>query len=116
MTLSILPGTLTIVTGKVGSGKSVLLKGLLGELHTSRYIKRPTTAVAYCAETAWLTNSTIQQNILGPSPLDERWYETVIGACALDHDLAQMEGGDQSIVGSKGLSLCGGQKQPYSHM
>ncbi|KND89223.1 ATP-binding cassette transporter abc1 [Tolypocladium ophioglossoides CBS 100239] len=39
------------------------------------------------------------------------WYRKVLWACALEEDLAQLEDGDQSLVGSAGTALSGGQKQ-----
>jgi ATP-binding cassette subfamily C (CFTR/MRP) protein 1 len=102
--------SLTIITGKVGSGKSIMLKALLGELHTTGTMSRMTSTAAYCAQTAWLVNDTVRQNILGESKWDEAWYESVVNACALDHDFHQFPKGDLSLVGSKGISLSGGQK------
>jgi ATP-binding cassette, subfamily C (CFTR/MRP), member 1 len=43
--------------------------------------------------------------------LDAQLYDQVIRACDLEKDFAQLEGGDDTIVGSKGLTLSGGQKQ-----
>ncbi|KND86291.1 ATP-binding cassette sub-family C member 9 [Tolypocladium ophioglossoides CBS 100239] len=39
------------------------------------------------------------------------WYRKVLWACALEEDVAQLENGDQSLVGSAGIALSGGQKQ-----
>jgi ATP-binding cassette, subfamily C (CFTR/MRP), member 1 len=45
------------------------------------------------------------------SPYDSEWYETVIEACGLQQDLAILPDGDETVVGSKGITLSGGQKQ-----
>ncbi|KAJ4864305.1 ABC transporter domain-containing protein [Trichoderma breve] len=113
LTISIRPSTLTLVTGKIGSGKSMLLLGLMGELHASGNLKLPSSGIAFCSQATWLVNTTIKQNITGPEDqdIDSEWYETVIRACALERDLQQLRDGDESIVGSKGLTLSGGQKQ-----
>ncbi|EXV01691.1 ABC transporter [Metarhizium robertsii] len=109
--LSIQPGSFTLVAGKVGSGKTVLLRGLLGQLQTKGYLKVYGAGAAYCAQTPWLMNATVRSNILGQSAMDNDWYKTVVSACALDRDLAQLPNGDMSLIGPNGLSLSGGQKQ-----
>lgn len=113
LNISIRPSTLTLVTGKIGSGKSMLLLGLMGELHASGNLKLPSSGIAFCSQATWLVNTTIKKNITGPEgqEIDSEWYETVIRACALERDLQQLRDGDESIVGSKGLTLSGGQKQ-----
>ena len=42
--------------------------------------------------------------------MDRGWYETVIHACALESDIAELPQGDLTLVGSAGHSLSGGQK------
>ncbi|KAI9848831.1 MAG: hypothetical protein M1837_006347 [Sclerophora amabilis] len=102
---------LTIIIGPVGCGKSTLLGALLGETPSNRgSIQVAFTEAAYCSQTPWLTNDTMEQNILGTSDIDKRWYDTVIRACALEHDMRQFPKGDQSMVGSKGSVLSGGQQ------
>ncbi|KAK2770130.1 ABC multidrug transporter [Colletotrichum kahawae] len=109
--LRIPPSTLTILIGRVGSGKTVLLRGLLGELPMTGSVKTLDGGVAYCAQTTWLTTSTVKENILGQSPLNQDWYDKVVHACALLPDFANLTNGDETVVGSKGQSLSGGQKQ-----
>ena len=78
----------------VGSEKSTLLKGLLGETPSSQgfvYSNFPTTA--YVDQTPWVQNCTIQQNTLGISTFDEPWYRQVIRACALEQDILMMPKG-----------------------
>ncbi|WQF84421.1 Putative AAA+ ATPase domain, ABC transporter type 1, transmembrane domain-containing protein [Colletotrichum destructivum] len=109
--LRIKSSTMTIIIGRVGSGKTTLLRGLLGELSSNGSVRTLGGAVAYCAQTSWLTTSTIKDNILGETAFDEDWYEKVLQACALVRDFAQLRHGDQTVVGSKGQSLSEGQKQ-----
>ncbi|KAE9574644.1 ABC transporter [Colletotrichum fructicola] len=109
--LRIPPSTLTILIGRVGSGKTVLLRGLLGELPMTGSIKTLDGGVAYCAQTTWLTTSTVKENIIAQSPLNQDWYDKVVHACALLPDFANLSNGDETVVGSKGQSLSGGQKQ-----
>ncbi|KAH0563429.1 hypothetical protein GP486_002004 [Trichoglossum hirsutum] len=115
ITMAIKRGSKTMVVGPVGSGKSTLLKALLGELPCDRgSISVMTSRIAYCAQTPWLLNTRIRDIICGTSEgsvIDEEWYKIVLNACALDQDLLQFPDGDQSIIGSRGLTLSGGQKQ-----
>jgi ATP-binding cassette subfamily C (CFTR/MRP) protein 1 len=104
--------SLTMIVGHVASGKSTLLKALLGELPKSTgYVDVARRRIAFCDQTPWITNATLQQNILGYSAYDRDWYKTVVHGCMLDQDLAGFPGKDQTVVGSNGINLSGGQKQ-----
>jgi ATP-binding cassette, subfamily C (CFTR/MRP), member 1 len=103
---------LTMIVGPVGCGKSTLLKALLGEVPTiAGSVRISSTSVAYCDQTPWHMNGTIQQGIIGMSHFDEPWYSTVIDACGLQADLKQLPNGDQTVIGSSGIALSGGQSQ-----
>ncbi|KID91337.1 ABC transporter, transmembrane domain, type 1 [Metarhizium guizhouense ARSEF 977] len=102
---------IAMIIGQVGCGKSTLIHALLGEIpKTSGSIHIAFQEAAYCSQTAWITNGTVRQNILGELEMDEAWYNTVIHVCALDTDLQQFNGSDLSMVGSKGVRLSGGQQ------
>lgn len=104
--------SLNLIVGAVGSGKSTLLKGMLGEIPCiSGTVERVFTRAAYCDQQTWLINDTIQNNIIGESNFNSTWYERVIRACDLDQDFARLVHGDNSVIGSKGITLSGGQKQ-----
>ncbi|KAH6677549.1 P-loop containing nucleoside triphosphate hydrolase protein [Halenospora varia] len=106
------PLSLTMIVGPVGCGKSTFINALLGETPIfDGFMNVNTSAIAYCAQTCWLKNDTVQSNILGESQFDLQWYNTVLRACGLDHDIKIFPNGDQSMVGSKGAVLSGGQKQ-----
>ncbi|KAF0506686.1 P-loop containing nucleoside triphosphate hydrolase protein [Gigaspora margarita] len=116
---------LSIICGPTGSGKTSLLMALLGEMECVDgrvFLPRMTTessnklggapsGVAYVAQTAWLQNATIRDNILFGLPFDQETYAKVLRVCALDRDLEILEFGDQTEVGEKGITLSGGQKQ-----
>lgn len=106
---------LTLVVGPVGSGKSTLLKALLGEVAiVAGSVKISSSEIAYCDQTPWLMNGTVRDSIIAFSPVDERWYQQVLDACALREDLGQLPRGDLTTIGSKGIVLSGGQSQRIS--
>ncbi|KAH8198816.1 hypothetical protein TruAng_007039 [Truncatella angustata] len=112
VSLKILPSTLTVVVGPVGSGKTTLVRALLGEAHISgTVIGIGQTSTGYCDQVSWLRNISIQDNIVGPAEFDEPWYNTVLKCCLLQEDLREISGGDKVLAGSGGASLSGGQKQ-----
>lgn len=111
--LSIERDSLTVITGKVGSGKSLLVKAILNELYrTAGDMTRLSSTAAYCAQSAWLMSESIKKNIVGLSQcdFDQDWYDTVVSACGLDRDVLQLANGDATLVGNKGMSLSGGQR------
>ncbi|KAJ5288870.1 hypothetical protein N7478_001900 [Penicillium angulare] len=105
------PRGLTVVTGKVGSGKTALLQALLGELDLlSGKLHIPNEMMGYCAQTPWLQSMSIRDNILFSAPYEEVRYKHTLEACALLPDLAQFKHGDLSFIGENGIGLSGGQK------
>ena len=105
-------GKLTVLVGPVGCGKTTLLKALLGEVPAlSGTIRLLASDVSYCDQSPFHMNGTIRDTITAFSEYDERWYNTILEACALDEDLRQMPLGDQTQIGSKGIALSGGQSQ-----
>lgn len=104
-------GELAAIVGTVGSGKSSLLSAILGEMHKMSGKVKVCGTTAYVAQTSWIQNGTIQENILFGSPMDGEWYREVIKVCCLGKDLEMMEFGDQTEIGERGINLSGGQKQ-----
>ncbi|CAN6275258.1 unnamed protein product [Urochloa humidicola] len=104
-------GELTAVVGMVGSGKSSLLSCIMGEMHKVSGKVSIFGSTAYVAQTAWIRNGTIQENILFGKPMDSERYSEIIRACCLEKDLEMMEFGDQTEIGERGINLSGGQKQ-----
>lgn len=116
---------LSIVCGPTGSGKTTLLSSLLGETYclsgsailprkhqvSSRHLGGAVSGIAYVAQTAWLQNCSIRDNILFGLPYDQERYENVLYMTALTRDLEILEFGDSTEVGEKGITLSGGQKQ-----
>ncbi|KAG8530148.1 uncharacterized protein KY384_005631 [Bacidia gigantensis] len=105
-------GKLTMVVGPVGCGKTLLLKAILGELPAiTGSVKIYSEDVSYCDQTSFHMNGTIRDSIVAFEDYDDRWYNTVLNACALDEDLQQLPLGDRTRIGSKGVALSGGQSQ-----
>ncbi|KAH6652560.1 ABC transporter type 1, transmembrane domain-containing protein [Truncatella angustata] len=124
-------GKLNVIAGPTGSGKTSLLMALLGEMSMQKgkvYLPGgrsredvradPETGLAetcaYVAQSAWLVNANIKENILFSAQYDEKRYRDVIIACALERDLEILDNGDETLVGEKGITLSGGQKQRIS--
>ncbi|KAF9525551.1 multidrug resistance-associated ABC transporter [Crepidotus variabilis] len=109
-------GTLNLIVGPTGSGKTSILMALLGEMHflpssVDSWFNLPREGgVAYAAQESWVQNETIRDNILFGSPYEEDRYKKVIRQCALESDLKLFNAGDKTEVGEKGLTLSGGQK------
>lgn len=66
--------------------------------------------ISYASQSPFLQHQSIRDNILFGSPLEEGRYDAVLEACALKPDLEIFEDGDLTEVGSRGISLSGGQK------
>ncbi|KAL4260343.1 ATP-binding cassette transporter C [Pleurotus pulmonarius] len=137
LTLQFPPNELTLVCGKLGSGKTLLLLGLLGEadILTGQVLcpRSPPDALAsyagksipkedwvvegvcaYVPQAAWLRNASIKDNILFNLPYDEERYQKTLEVCALISDLQILEDGDESEIGERGVNLSGGQKARVS--
>jgi ATP-binding cassette subfamily C (CFTR/MRP) protein 1 len=109
--LELSKGSVTMIVGPVGCGKSTLLKVLLGETNQkSGSVSVDTTRIGYCSPKPWLRNDTIKNNILSSNSWDEAWYTAILRVCDLQRDLLQMPNGDDTLVGSRGITLSGGQK------
>ncbi|KAJ5946543.1 hypothetical protein N7454_003382 [Penicillium verhagenii] len=105
-------GSFTMIIGPSGCGKSSLLKALLGEIPCAEgKIEVSSSSVAFCDQTPWHMNGTIEDSIVAMSDYDPTWYATVLRACALEEDLSHFPRGDRSVIGSKGVALSGGQSQ-----
>lgn len=112
LNISIRRAGLTLILGPVGSGKTSLLRTLLGEMTIiSGCVRMEDADAAYCDQTSWLRNISIRDNILGHTAFDPKWYRNVLHACLLEEDLSQLPNGDGSLVGSGGMNVSGGQRQ-----
>ncbi|PSR99426.1 hypothetical protein BD289DRAFT_424221 [Coniella lustricola] len=125
-------GKLSVVAGKTGSGKSLLLAAILGEVQLiSGSVRVPTpppeeqlddvkfipedewlipSLTAFVSQTPWIETGTVQDNITFGLPFVESRYQKVLVACSLEKDVDLLVDGDQTEVGPKGVTLSGGQR------
>ncbi len=104
---------LTVVVGPVGCGKSTLCKSLLGEIPFADgtvTLSQSTSRIGYCDQQPFLANVSIRENVIGFNDFSENRYKRVLYATMLDVDLMTLPLGDQTVVGSGGISLSGGQR------
>ncbi|KAF5327366.1 hypothetical protein D9619_004466 [Psilocybe cf. subviscida] len=111
ITIHVQRGSLVAIVGRVGSGKSSLLLGLISEMRRTTGSVVFGGRVAYCPQTAWIQNVSLRENILFGRPFDEEKYWRVIEKACLLHDLELLADGDLTEIGEKGVNLSGGQKQ-----
>lgn len=113
--IKMLQGSLNVICGAVGTGKTTLARAILGDVVPDEgSVSVSTKKIGYCAQKPWITNASIKQIICGPvedKDIDQEWYNTVVRACGLEEDLRQIPGADSEPVGSRGATLSGGQRQ-----
>jgi ABC-type multidrug transport system fused ATPase/permease subunit len=100
------------VVGKVGSGKTLLLRALLGEVpamgSSSTELSIPGT-LSYAAQEPFILNTTLRNNVIFGSDFNEARYEEVIDACCLRPDMHRLgPAGDLTQIGERGVTLSGG--------
>ena len=112
ISLSVKRGELCCIVGGVGSGKSSLIHGVLGEMVlTAGGCVRVDAKLAYAPQSAFTLNDTVRANILFGLPFVQQDYDEVVEACALRSDFTLLPTGDLAQIGENGINLSGGQKQ-----
>jgi ATP-binding cassette subfamily B protein len=122
--LTVARGSLVVVTGAVGSGKSTLVRALLGLIPIESgmilwngapvddpggFLVPP--RAAYAGQVSRLFSTTLAENLgLGwPAGDDQLW--SALGVAQLDAEVAGMRLGLATVVGPRGSRLSGGQSQ-----
>jgi len=104
-------GTLTCVTGRVGSGKtSLLVGGVLGNMRKSKGVAEVRGKIAYVSQKPWVFNGTVRENICLVSAYDPEKFNKVVVECALVEDLNTFPAGADTELGERGINISGGQK------
>lgn len=101
---------LCAIVGQVGSSKSTLLNGILGELAIDAGTLTVNGSISYASQEPWLFEGSVRSNIVFVEEFDEQRYKKVVEVCALERDFKLLPQGDATIVGEQGSSLSGGQK------
>jgi ATP-binding cassette subfamily C (CFTR/MRP) protein 4 len=112
-------GELAMVLGPVGAGKTTLLLTLLGELTPesgliTRHDGDDDAPMIYAPQQPWVFPGTVRDNILFGRSYVAGWYAKTVQACQLVADLLQLESGDGTMIGERGVTLSGGQKARVS--
>lgn len=94
---------LVAIVGSVGSGKSSMLSGLIGEMKQTTGTVKFGGKIAYCAQHAFIQNATLRDNVLFGQPWDEDRYWRVIEQACLVQDCLQLPDGD--LTGTLCLNL-----------
>jgi ATP-binding cassette subfamily B protein len=117
-------GTMTVITGRVGAGKTTLLRVLLGLLprdageiacdgmrvaELAEFFTPP--RAAYTGQIPRLFSETLRRNILLDLPDDPERLEQAIGDAMLERDLDGFPLRLETPVGTRGVTLSGGQVQ-----
>lgn len=116
-------GSFTVLTGKIGAGKTTVLRALLGLIPAAGEVRWNDRLVddrasflvpprsAYTPQVPKLFSETLADNIaLGQRITKERLREAAALA-VLDPDLERLEEGIDTMVGARGVKLSGGQVQ-----
>ncbi|KAL0217854.1 hypothetical protein RCL1_008703 [Eukaryota sp. TZLM3-RCL] len=111
LSFSILKGQIVAFIASVGQGKSSVLNAILGELNlTSGTMSANLKSLQYVSQSPWLIGSTIRENIVLGSNIDEEFLSKCIDISGLFADFETLPNGIDTEIGSNGINLSGGQK------
>jgi ATP-binding cassette subfamily B protein len=124
VSFAVAPGSFTVLTGRVGSGKTTALRVLLGLLTresgeivwNGEPVEAPDTffvppRCAYTAQVPRLFSESLRENILMGLEKDDAAVTEALRRAVLEEDLAVLKEGLGTMVGPKGVKLSGGQLQ-----
>src|SRR5258706_2700405 len=124
ISLRLASGSLTVITGRVASGKTTLLRVLLGLLNReagviswngtpvadpANFFVPPRSA--YTPQVPHLFSDTLKENILLGLPENIVDLPGAIYTAVLEADAAALERGLDTLIGTRGVKLSGGQAQ-----
>ena len=124
VTFTLERGAFVVVTGRIGSGKSTLVRALLGLLPAqageirwngaavsvpASFFRPP--RCAYTAQVPRLFSDPLRENILFGLPEERVDLAAAVRLSVLEEDVAALEKGLDTLVGPRGIRLSGGQVQ-----
>ncbi|MGA1196553.1 MAG: ABC transporter transmembrane domain-containing protein, partial [Candidatus Latescibacterota bacterium] len=122
--LTVPAGSFTVITGQIGSGKTTLIRTLLGVLPKSEgdilwngeSVTDPKSffvppRCAYTPQIPHLFSETLRDNILLGLPDDPKTIAQAIHNGVMETDVPTLEDGLDTVVGPRGVKLSGGQIQ-----
>lgn len=122
--LRLAPGSFTVITGQVASGKTTLVRALLGLLPpdggeirwNDETVGEPATFLVppragYVGQTPQLFGETLRDNILLGLSEDTVDLPAALHAAVMEEDVAGFSDGLETLIGPRGVRLSGGQVQ-----
>lgn len=124
ISLTLKRGEFTVITGRVGSGKSTLIKVLTGLLPLNAgeilwngktvedpagFFRPPRCAITL--QTPRLFSESLRDNLMMGQPEGKVDLQRAIHQAVFEEDLAEMKDGLDTLVGPRGIRLSGGQVQ-----
>ncbi len=114
-------GQMVAITGRIGSGKTKLVQSLLGldPAGEATFLidgavvdnVHEELAIGYVPQVPKLFRGTVRDNILLGREVGEGRLASAVSLAELDYDLARFPDGLDTIVGTRGLRVSGGQAQ-----
>ena len=117
-------GSFTVITGRVGAGKTTALEALLGLIPresgeirwNGEVVEDPASFLvpprcAYTPQVPTVFSDTLRDNILMGVPEEEADLAGALHAAVMDRDVERLEKGLGTLVGPRGVRLSGGQVQ-----
>ncbi|KAL9643549.1 hypothetical protein ABK040_010162 [Willaertia magna] len=116
--LNVKKGEFIAIIGKVGQGKSTLLKSILGETNilkgsiklNNNINSNTNLKFAFVSQVPWIRNCTVKENILFGLSYNEELYKKALYCSNFEEDTESMKQKSETLIGERGINLSGGQK------
>jgi len=107
------------IVGKVGSGKSCLISGILGDawIEGTGVIKCiESDRIGYVSQIPIVFSGTVRENIVMGLDWDPQKFDYSLKFAALSEDVKLLPHADLTIIGERGVTLSGGQNLVEPHI